>query len=76
MHSEMHSEAIKGRVVLGIEASPNPVDRREGTPNKSEDRRELDDAVIDHALQLLCELLNGQYSIDAMRSDVEDYGDE
>lgn len=35
-----------------------------------------DSLTIDHALQLLCELLNGQYSIDAMRSDVEDYGDE
>jgi len=35
-----------------------------------------DSLTIDHALQLLCELLNGQYSIDAMRSDVEDYEGE
>ena len=35
-----------------------------------------DSLTIDHTLQLLCELLNGQYPIDAMRSDVEDYGDE
>lgn len=35
-----------------------------------------DSLTIDHTLQLLCELLNGQYSIDAMRSDVADYGSE
>lgn len=48
-------------------------------PITTEDLRQWigsDSLTIDHTLQLLCELLNGQYSIDAMRSDVADYGSD